>query len=209
MEVLGPEGTLTVPAFTYSFSNGKIFDPDQTPSDCGIFTEMFRRHPNGMRSEDPHVSIAAIGKKAKMLTQNVPENAYGPDCFWERFYLQNGKICNINFDAGSTFIHWVERQLQVPYRFDKSFQGIFQKDGKQETRSGTIWVRHLKSETLPQFQSFDFLAREKMYYRTAKVGRGFFGVISSQDTYHLIQEMIPSRPWLLTVTDPPFIASQK
>ena len=198
LEVLGPEGTLTVPTFTYSFSNGKSFDPDQTPSDCGIFTEMFRRLPDCRRSEDPNISIAAIGKQAKYLTQKVPENAYGQDCFWERFYEQDGKICNINFDAGSTFVHWVERQMEVPYRFDKSFQGIFFKNGRQEIRRSTIWVRYLCAGTEAAFNTFDKLARYNNMYLVRPAGRGFFGMITARDTRELIQNTLPCRPWFLT-----------
>lgn len=56
--VIGASGTLIVPTFTYSFPHGKVFDPDLTPSDCGVFTEMLRKHPNAYRSHALAVSIA-------------------------------------------------------------------------------------------------------------------------------------------------------
>ncbi len=85
-DVLGPDGTLVVPTFTYSFSNGKVFDPASTPSDCGMFTEYLRRHPDARRYPDPNISVSAIGKNARALTENAPENAYGDNSFFDRFY---------------------------------------------------------------------------------------------------------------------------
>ena len=37
-EVIGKEGTLVVPTFTYSFSKGEIFDLYNTVSECGTFS---------------------------------------------------------------------------------------------------------------------------------------------------------------------------
>lgn len=197
-DVIGTKGTLVVPTFTYSFSQGKIFDYDNTPSDCGIFTEKIRNLPQSYRSEDPNVSVSAIGHLAKEVTENIPENTYEENNFFDRFYQKKGVICNLNFDAGSTFIHYVERRLSVPYRFDKSFTGIFVKNGVRQNRQSTIWVRHLCNGTSAKFEPFDQLARQKILYKTAQVGRGFVGLITAENTFNLIKNTLPSRPWFLT-----------
>ncbi|MDB5492267.1 MAG: aminoglycoside N(3)-acetyltransferase [Micavibrio sp.] len=142
-DVLGADGTLVVPTFTYSFSNSKAFDPARTPSDCGMFTEYIRKHPDASRYNDPNVSVSALGKAARALTENAPENAYGENSFFDRFFRLDGVIANINFDAGSTFIHYVERELQVPYRFDKRFTGLWQENDVETTRSSVLSVRYL------------------------------------------------------------------
>ncbi|MGC9384579.1 MAG: AAC(3) family N-acetyltransferase [Kosmotogaceae bacterium] len=198
LEVLGTEGTLVVPTFSYSFSQGQDFEPDRTPSTCGIFTEILRTVPNSYRSEEPNISVAAIGQKARVITQKLPENAYGYDSFFDRFYKERGVICNLNFDAGSTFIHYVERCLRVPYRFDKTFSGTIWKHGKGEKRNSTIWVRYLTEGTAAKVELFDRLARSSNLYRTAQVGRGFVGAITAEDTFNLIKQVLPSRPWFLT-----------
>lgn len=197
-DVIGETGTLVVPTFTYSFSQAKIFDYDQTPSDCGIFTEKIRNLPESYRSEDPNVSVTAIGHLAKEITENIPENAYGKNSFFDRFYQRKGIICNLNFDAGSTFIHYVERHLNVPYRFDKKFTGIFIKNGIKEERKSTIWVRYLTKGTSSKFEAFDQLAKQENLYKTAQVGRGFVGAVAAEDTLNLIQNTLPLRPWFLT-----------
>lgn len=202
MDVLGEEGTLIVPTFTYSFPKREVFVPDETPSPCGIFTEFLRKLPGVCRSEDPCISVAAIGGRAEEFTRNVPENSYGPDSFFDRFYRAHGTICNLNFDAGSTFVHYVERALKVPYRFDKTFKGQIEKKGILYDRKSTIWVRYVSSEhTSAVFEPFDQLATSVGMYKREKVGRGFIGAITAEDTFNLIKKTLPVRPWLLTLAE--------
>ena len=95
-------------------------------------------------------------------------------------------------------MHYVERKLGVPYRFDKMFSGLFRKGNTEEKRNATIWVRYWAKGTEAKFEPFDQLAREKGLYKTTKIGRGFVGMISAEDTYRLIKDTLPSRPWFLT-----------
>ena len=201
-EVLGSEGTLVVPTFTYSFPAGNEFNVQKTPSNCGVFTEFVRQTKGALRSVDPNVSVAAIGGRAEELTCNAPVNAYSPLGFFGRFETAAGKICNLNFDAGSTYIHYVERCLRVPYRFDKSFQGIVTDGAQRKQREATIWVRYVSSsDTVADFIPFSRLAGERGISRTAQVGRGQVLCIGAKETRDLIQETLPTRPWLLTLAD--------
>lgn len=199
MEALGEKGTLVVPTFTYSFPRKQIFSPLETPSAMGAFAEWVRCHPDSIRSEDPCYSVTAIGDDATSLAGNVPSNSFGDDSFFDRFYRMGGKVLNMNFDAGSTFIHYVERKLEVPYRFDKTFSGVIARNGEMHPASSTIWVRYLSDDAL-EFDSkpFNKLARENDMFRVESLGRGQIGVISAQDTYKLIFKTLPKRPWFLT-----------
>lgn len=199
MAVLGENGTLVVPTFTYSFPRKQVFDPLESPSAMGIFAEWVRCHPDSIRSEDPCYSVAAIGGNAASLVGNVPPNSFGDDSFFDRFYRAGGKVLNMNFDAGSTFIHYVERKLDVPYRFDKTFGGVITRNGEKHPSSSTIWVRYMSDNAL-EFDSkpFNKLARENDVFRVESLGRGQIGIISAKDTYKLIYETLPQRPWFLT-----------
>lgn len=197
--VIGSDGTLVVPTFTYSFAEGKPYEAAVTPSRCGAFAEYVRRMPAALRSADPCFSVAALGARAADMTGYPPDNSYAEDSFFGRFHRAGGVICNWNFDAGSTFVHYVERCLRVPYRFDKTFAGTLLRDGRTETRSNTIWVRYLSSEgTTAEFSRLDQLARAQGLYRTVPLGRGFVGRISAADTFNLIERTLPDEPWFLT-----------
>ena len=77
------------------------------------------RNIDSIRSYDSSYSVLGIGKNALRMIENAPINSFGENSFFERFYQSEEKILNLNFDAGSTLIHYFERLLNVPYRFDK------------------------------------------------------------------------------------------
>ena len=203
LQVLGPAGTFIVPTFTYSFPRNEIYDPAESKSGCGFFTEHIRKRPGAFRSLDPCVSVAAIGERAHFFTSDLPGNAYAEGSFFDKFYKAQGKICNINFDAASTFIHYVERQFSVPYRFDKTFKGKIRTRNQLIDSQSTLWVRHIEEGTLPDFRTFHRYAVEKGCYKTKRVGRGSIGVISAHATYALIAELLPLEPLFLTVAGNP------
>lgn len=192
--VIGPQGTIVVPAFTYSPSKDEVFDLNSSIKNMGIFSEWIRRNPSSTRSLDPFYSVAALGDHANELTTGAPENSFGEDCFFERFLRLNGKILNFNLDAGSTFLHYVERRLSVPYRFDKTFTAKIVVDGKFSTTKSTIWVRDLLDpETEADFAKFDLYCETNRILKRTPLGRGIVTCISARDSYRIVEEQIRSR----------------
>ena len=114
-DVIGSNGTIVVPSFTYSFGNDKkqkVYDVELTPAtNMGVFSEFVRNHIQSYRSLDPMFSVYAIGKDSKALVENVSNECFGTDSFWDRFLRESGKICNFNFDSGSTLIHHIEKKI--------------------------------------------------------------------------------------------------
>ena len=197
-ERIGAAGTFVVPTFTYSFPNGEVYEPASSPSKMGLLAEYVRRRQEALRSLDPIFSVAAIGARAAELVSDLPENSFGPDSFFERFLKADGRILNLNFDAGSTFIHYVERELRAPYRFDKTFTGRIRVDGVERPGRATIWVRYLSDDSLAAaFEGFDEAARAAGAFRTVALGRGQMGVISARDCLDIVKKTLTHRPWFL------------
>lgn len=199
LDVLGEEGTLAVPTFSYSFCRNECFDPDHTASTCGMFTEMLRKDPRARRSWDPIFAVAAVGRRAEELTSDAPVECFGESSFWARFLRADGIICNLNFDAGSTFIHYVERRLNVPYRYDKLFTGTFMVRGERRRGAAVYFCQDLTNEdTVAAFEPFDELARQRGVVRECPVGRGAVVALRAADTYAVIEEGLKNNNWLLT-----------
>ncbi|WP_158161633.1 AAC(3) family N-acetyltransferase [Grimontia hollisae] len=200
IQVIGEEeGTLVVPTFTYSFSENTDFDPENSKSNCGMFSEYVKDLPNSIRNHDPSVSVAAIGLLANDICGETQENTYSEKGVFGKMLRRNGKILNINFDAGSTFLHYVERALNVPYRYDKTFVGKIIINGVTKKVRSTIWVRnHNIENSEAYFGEFNKLAVKKGLYVKGKVGRGIIGCISMHDAFHLVEKEIVKNPWLLT-----------
>ena len=148
---------------------------------------------------DPCYSISCIGKHAADFTENVTENSFGPDSFFDRFYRKGGKILNFNNGAGSTYVHYVERCLNVPYRFDKTFTGLVLEGKTRKEAQSTIWVRYLSDDSLTtDFRPLTELCRAKKALHHHALGRGEIGVISARKKYEIIEQAIKERPFLLT-----------
>ena len=197
-EVLGPEGTLIVPVYTYSFCKREIFDPAATPSTCGPWSEFVRTQPGVLRSLDPIFSVAALGARADELTRDMPAECFGPDSFWDRLFKVDGVICNLNVWVISTFIHYVEKKLKVPYRFDKLFPGVFSENGVQRRGAAIFFCQDMtNADTRVATEPFDELALETGLARKISVGRGHITAISARNMARLIEETLPVRPHFL------------
>jgi len=182
--VIGNEGVLIVPTFTYSFtSKEKYFDIENTPSKMGFFAEKLRQLPNSIRTNDPIFSVSMIGNVKKLFPAevNVSEECFGKNSIWDLMYENNAKICNFNFDAGSTYIHYVEKMHNVDYRFNKEFEGITKINGIEQKQKVTFFCRKL--EFLPDFTKFDKYVKEHHIAKVETLGRGTVLMISCKDTY--------------------------
>jgi len=197
-EVLGPAGTLVVPVYSYSFCKREVFDPASTPSTCGPWSEFVRTQPGARRSLDPIFSVAALGARAEELTRDVPAECFGPDSFWDRLFQADGVICNLNVWVSSTFIHYVEKKLRVPYRFDKVFPGTFSVNGVRRKGAAIFFCQDLtNADTRVATEPFDELALATGLARKSAVGRGHVTAIGARDMARLIEETLPARPHFL------------
>lgn len=189
-EVLGEEGLLIVPTFTYSFTKGEIFDPDNSPSKMGLFPERLRKLNGSVRTLDPIFSVCLHGNIRKLFNNGnviISTECFGKGSIWDFMLQKEAKICNFNLDAGSTFIHYVEKLFEVPYRYDKEFEGVTVLQGKRIHHKVTYFVRSLNY--LPDFPKFDRFVKEGGYAKITKLGRGSIVCLSCQDVYKAFKEM--------------------
>jgi len=197
-EALGPGGTLVVPTFTYSFCKQQPFDVDNTPSTCGTFTEFIRRKPEALRSHDPIFSVAAIGGRAAELTQGISNECFGKGSIWHRLHELDALVCNLNLDSASTFIHYVERCLNVPYRFDKLFTGKLITKAGARKHAVLFFCQDLTNRsTVAAFERFHATAVKCEAARAVKVGRGAINSIRARQTFDLIARELKTAPNLL------------
>ena len=120
LEVLGPRGTLVAPAFTFCHEaeDDPIIDPRHDPSEMGAITEAVRLHPGALRSTAFRHSFAAIGRRARVITEVDPalssfdlRSSFGVMLALDTQVV----LCGMTYQS-STSHHFAEMVCEVSYR---------------------------------------------------------------------------------------------
>lgn len=198
-ETIGSEGTLVVPTFSYSFCHGEVYSPVDSKTECGMLSQYIMTQKEAIRSLDPNFSIAATGRHADEYTKDPTHESFGKGCFFERFVNNNGKILCMNFDAGSTFVHYVECKNKAPYRYNKAFNGII-KDGEKEINDYYVHFvySYERPGDAPDMSSVNTLCSRHGIYKKTNLGKGSMLVMESQAYVDLLTEELNKNPRFMT-----------
>jgi len=154
LEVLGPEGTLVMPAESPQLSDPStwnddrvkaewhdvirahlpVFDPLTTPTMMGAIPEAFRTFPGTLRSRHPTVSVCANGRHANEITkEHAMEFCEGKGTPFEKLYDLDAStlLLGVGFNR-CTSLHYAESL--VPGRRTTISRFPMLRDGER------IWV---------------------------------------------------------------------
>lgn len=200
-EVLGPDGTLVLPVFTYSFGadkDDKLFDVQRTLSTTSGMGNWLIETGNGHRSADPMLSVVARGGAAKDLTADIDPICFGDDSIWARLHERDALICNLNFDSGSTYLHWIERQTNVPYRSDVELNGRIIDNGTTCESSVIYTGRRLEDAgAVPKFERWHTACVDAGISKISSLGRGQIVSQRARDAREFLIEQLHRDPDLL------------
>jgi len=203
LEVLGTDGTLVVPTYTYSIGRGQVYEVESTPSSIGEFPEVFRRRPNVVRSRDPMLSSAAVGPDARAVLRDISQSCYGSDSAFQRLRELNAKICTLGISLyWATFRHHIEEMAGVPFRFAKMFTGIVREAGKDSKETWSYFAAPFVDNCQPNGLPLERLARAAGLVGVASVGRGEIMAIDATAYFEFGIKQLKRNPWL-TAKGPP------
>ncbi len=204
-ELLGPSGTLITPTFTYSAFAGEVFDIAETRSAVGGLGDAVRTLDGAVRSHDPNFSHAGIGPHASELLAWREEPSIGPGSFYSRFSERDGRVVllGVDFRALPFFMH-MERVLNLPYRYDKRFQGQIRHDGKIHDVIATHAVRDEKTEPVSDRSRIGELLDRAPDCRTANAAYGKIRIIPINTVERLVREQVGADPLFLLNENKPF-----
>ena len=162
-EVIGPQGTLIMPTFTYSYCHQQIYDVLHTPSTMGILTEYYRQLPECHRTIDPIFSFAVSGPNADYYLNEEASSCFGVNSVYDLLTKRNGQIVVFGEKGkGYTFVHHIEEEVPVSYRYYKTFAGtMIDAQGHERQTSIRYFVRHLDRRSVVYgIKVLDFLEHQ-------------------------------------------------
>ena len=171
-DAVGDQGTIVMPAFSYSFCNNDVFDINSTRSTVGVLTEYFRQQSDTSRTGHPIFSVGIWGKHQQELLDIGPDS-FDRDSIFGKLHDLHGKILFFGAPFHScTYLHYIEQLHGVPYRYMKTFTGTL-KDGENiHEATCTYLVRHLDGSVAYDLTRFETYLRHNGMMSVADVGSG-------------------------------------
>ncbi len=178
-ESVGDDGTVIMPAFSYSFCEGEVYDPENSKSTVGALTDFFWRLPDVRRTIHPIFSVAVFGKGGDYFA-DVGKDSFDEASIFAKLREKNAKILFFGAPFQScTFIHHIEQMHKVPYRFMKTFKGKVKLSGKEYDEEATYLVRKLDGSVITDLSRFeDYLIGNESMKRVG-LGKGKLLMIES------------------------------
>ncbi len=147
-------GNIAIPTFSYSYTKQEIYDVTNTPSSLDDLSEYLRKCNAKKRTIDPNFSYLMFGDNFSSKHLKVSDySTFGDGSLIDEVYKKDGYLGAIGGALEYlTEIHYLERKLNVSYRFDKIFKGSsVSGNGEIIDNKATHFCRDLKSDYLVSF----------------------------------------------------------
>lgn len=178
MSVVGDEGTLLMPTFTYSFCKGEKYSVSDTPSTVGILTEFFRNYEEVYRTKHPIFSFAVWGKRKKDFL-DTGFDAFGINSVFDKMMSENNKIVMFGAAKGYTCYHQAEQIVGVKHRYFKEFTGfVIDKDNEATEITVPYYVRCLDMRSSLDEIKLNIYLNEQSIQKNIKINQGNISVFS-------------------------------
>lgn len=180
---VGKGGTILMPTFSWSFCRQGVFDVSKTPSEVGALTNYFRNLSDVSRTLHGIYSFAVWGGK-KDFFMEIGKDSFGKGSVFEKIHNINGKMMFFGAPFHSaTFVHYIEQQHGVPYRFIKSFSGAIRGDGEVYGDKFTFNVKYKRRPAIIDLSGTEKFLLEKRLMKEVKLGNGRILSVGAADFY--------------------------
>lgn len=170
-QVIGSDGTIIMPTFTYSFCKNEVYNIHSSPSTVGILTEYFRKRPGTVRTKHPIFSFALSGRRKNELL-DINWDAFSDGSLYGKIRDTGGKLLFLGAPKGYTFYYLSEQKVKVKHRFFKNFSGVIQDVHQKYICTVPYYVRHLDMRSLEDENKVNAYLNETGIQRNVKLGKG-------------------------------------
>lgn len=199
MEAVGPRGTVIYPTFTTKdfFANG-YFSVRDTKSGTGILSEEVRKRADALRIPHPAYSVAVMGmNKERFLSSNF-KKCFGKDSFFDLLHKENMRSGKVKFltigvacpPTAITYVHHIEKEMMVPYRYDKIMKGVLMNSDEAVPVEVEMFVRDQDSEVIYDGDRCWKLWLENDIAVVRPLGDSFVCLVSEKNLYEITSTAI-------------------
>ena len=195
LQVLGPEGTLLMPALSYLQQPHHIHDTRTTPSCVGYLTEYFRTRPGTLRSLHPTHSVCALGPAAEELLEYhiLDKTPCGPNSPFSLLLHRHGKILMLGCGLiPNTSMHAIEEYVQPLYLF--SHPKIYTITNAAGETFRKAYIPHSFRDTSQCYDRVGELLEEPAL-RTGVVAGAESHLIDSESLYRVVLAKLNEDPY--------------
>ena len=153
--------TVCMPTFTFSFCNGREYNPAISVSRMGVLNEFFRKQDGVIRSSDPLMSVALMGEDRDLVT-GIGHVSCGDNSTFDKLrHRDNVKFLFLGPKIGDclTYMHYLEWLYSVEYRYNRLFRGNVTIRDKTTVEEYALFVRY--NSVIPNAASYVY--EKKMY----------------------------------------------
>ena len=189
-ELVGNNGTILFPIFSWEFNKAKTFDIKNTKGSTGAISNwILQNRKDFLRTKHPMYSFMVWGKDARSLANINNVDAFGQFSPFGYIHKNNAKMIffDISVRQGITFVHYAEEILQVPYRYFKSFcSDYIDENGVKSKRSYVMYVRDLAIQS-HEYLSDEFFESKGILSKT-NFDKHSVKIISCKNAFNIMQD---------------------
>lgn len=201
LETVGPSGTIAMPTlYLPSIGGSEVFDVNESPSQMGQITEVFRKRPGTVRSVHPTHPTAAQGARANDLIRDHAKapTACGEGTPFGRLAQWSGKVLLMGVDQDrNTLLHTAEDYADCPFLAERKFRYRDPEDGL---------VKEITICKFPgphrNFIGLEPLFREAGIMQIGKIGKAVCRLMDAEGTVRIATDALKKDPSAVLCDNP-------
>ncbi|AZP04093.1 AAC(3) family N-acetyltransferase [Jeotgalibaca ciconiae] len=200
------DGLLVLPTHTWAYINEQnpVFSVEDSKTNVGILTELFRKREGVVRSWHPTHSVAALGEGAEEFVSGAEK--FDTPCargsVWGKLLDNKAQIILLGVNlTRNTYIHGIEEWVDIPGRISDTHQQLYSllPDGRKisvpsRRHTGASWSEH--------FWKVDEVLIEEGAMYIGKFGDAEVRVCDAERLNEVLTEMLHADPDLFTKNEP-------
>ena len=192
-------GNIAIPTYSYTYTKNEIYDVLYTPSELCTLSEYLRVNNKEKRTVDANFSYLLFGNNFSKRHFKVSDlSSFGEKSLVEDVFNQDGYLGAVGGALEyMTEIHFLERKLEVEYRFDKVFPGTsVDKNNNKIDNKITYFCRDLHSDYSVSFVQLKTDIRNEGLVKTWNIEKFdiVIEVVKIQDLFDFIKNKISIYP---------------